>query len=84
VGDLAFVSKHINVDKRNPSNGKVTHFISVSEDGVVNIWDSRHVDKDQLRATPDAVWKPYLKLDLFKQDGSGELGLSRILLSRDS
>jgi hypothetical protein len=30
------------------------------------------------------VWKPYLKLDLFKQDGSGELGLSRILLSRDS
>ena len=46
VGDLAFVSKHINVDKRSLSNGKVTHFISVSEDGVVNIWDSRQVDKD--------------------------------------
>jgi hypothetical protein len=66
VGDLAFISKTITVDKRNPSNGKTTHFISVSEDGVVNIWDTRHVDKDQLKATPDIVWKPYLKLDLSK------------------
>ena len=28
------------------------------------------------------IWKPFLKLDLFKQDGSAELGLSRILLQK--
>lgn len=82
VGDLAFVPPTINVDKRNPSGGKHTHFISISEDGIVNIWDTRPVDKEALKAVPDYIWKPYLKLDLFKQDGSGELGLSRVLLQQ--
>lgn len=54
------------MDKRNPSNGKHTHFISISEDGIVNIWDTRLVDKEALKATPDYIWKPFLKLDLFK------------------
>lgn len=83
VGDIAFIPSTINVDKRNPSGGKHTHFISISEDGIVNIWDTRPVDKEALKAQPDYIWKPYLKLDLFKQDGSGELGLSRILLQKD-
>ena len=73
----------MNVDKRNPSEGKYTHFLSVSEDGIVNIWDTRAVDKDVLKKTPDFIWKPYMKLDLFKQDGSGELGLCRALLLKD-
>lgn len=80
VGDIAFIPPTINVDKRNPSQGKHTHFISISEDGIVNLWDTRPVDKEALKIAPDFIWKPYLKLDLFKQDGSGELGLSRILL----
>ena len=80
VGDIAFIPPTINVDKRNPSQGKHTHFISISEDGIVNLWDTRPVDKESLKIAPEYIWKPYLKLDLFKQDGSGELGLSRILL----
>lgn len=83
VADLAFVPPSINVDKRNPSNGKHTHMISVSEDGVVNIWETRQIDKEALKNQTDIIWRPFMRLDLFKQDGSGELGLSRILLEKD-
>ena len=69
------------MDKRTPSEGKHTHLISVSEDGIVNIWDTRAVEKEQVINSPVEIqWRPFLRLDLFKQDGSGELGLSRILL----
>ena len=57
-------------------------FISVSEDGVVNIWDTKVVDKEVLRAQQDFIWKPYLQVQLIRQDGSGDLGLSRILFSK--
>jgi len=66
IGDIAFVPPNVNVDKRNPSEGKHTHFLSISEDGVVNIWDTRPVDKDALQKQPDYMWKPFLRLDLFK------------------
>lgn len=66
VADLAFVPGTINVDRRNPSEGLSTHFISISEDGVVNIWDTRPIDKDEFKAHPEYIWKPFLKLDLFK------------------
>jgi len=46
VGDIIFVPPSINVDKRAPSEGKYTHFISISEDGIVNIWDTRPVSKE--------------------------------------
>jgi WD40 repeat protein len=82
VADLGFVPPSINVDKRAPSEGKHTHLISVSEDGIVNLWDTRTVDKDALKAAVETQWRPFLRLDLFKQDGSGELGLSRILLQK--
>lgn len=86
---MAFIPPTVLVDKRNPSEGKHTHLISVSEDGIVNIWDTRNVEKDYLARAmaeakdgknADTQWKPFLRLELFKQDGSGELGLSRILL----
>lgn len=83
IADIQFIPPTINIDKRNPSEGKYTHFLSVSEDGIVNIWDTRTVDKDALKRTPDLIWKPFMKLDLFKQDGSGELGLCRALLLKD-
>jgi hypothetical protein len=57
--------------------------LSVSEDGVVNIWDTRMVEKDFLKKNMDQIWKPFLRLDIFKQDGTGELGLSRILLKKN-
>ena len=83
VGDLAFVPPTINVDKRNPNNGKYSHMITISEDGIVNIWDVRPIDKELIKNTPDFIWRPFMRLELFKQDGSGELGLSRILLQKD-
>jgi len=53
VGDIAFIPPTINVDKRNPSVGKHTHFISISEDGIVNLWDTRPVDKESLKLAPE-------------------------------
>jgi len=49
VADLAFIPHTVLVDKRAPSEGKHTHLISCSEDGIVNIWDTRNVDKDTLK-----------------------------------
>jgi hypothetical protein len=57
----------------------MVHFISVSEDGLVCIWDTRPVEKENLRVITDFIWKPFQQINLFRQDGSGELGLSRLL-----
>jgi len=54
--------------------------ITISEDAVVNIWDCRQVEKDVIKASEGLLWKPFLKIDLFKMDGSGELGLIRLIL----
>jgi dynein intermediate chain 3, axonemal len=78
------VPSGVKVDRKNPGpDGKVTHFISVSEDGMVNIWDTRPVEKDNLRSlTTDFIWKPFQQIQLFRQDGSGELGLSKVLFDK--
>lgn len=52
--------------------------MSISEDGVVNIWDTRPIDKE-MRINQDYIWRPYLSISLIRSDGSGELGLSRLL-----
>ena len=83
VSDIQFIPPTVKVDKRNPNGGKYAHCISVSEDGIINIWDCRQVDKEALKAAPETLWKPFLKVDLFKMDGSGELGLVRILLQEN-
>ena len=54
--------------------------ISISEDAVANIWDCRQVEKDALKGQEGMLWRPFLKCDLFKMDGSGELGLIRLIL----
>ena len=47
------------MDKRNPPpEGKIVHFMSVSEDGLVNIWDTRPVDKNHI--AHDYIWRPYI------------------------
>jgi hypothetical protein len=80
VSDIQFIPPSVKVDKRNPSNGKYTHMITISEDAIVNIWDCRQVEKDVIKAAEGLLWKPFLKIDLFKMDGSGELGLIRLIL----
>lgn len=79
---MAFIQGSVLVDKRNPSDGKTTHLITCSEDGLVIIWDTRNVEKEVLRKNAGETWKPFLTLNVFKQDGTGELGLSRILLKK--
>lgn len=60
VSDIAFIPEGVKVDKRNPVEGKVVHFLSVSEDGLVNIWDTRPVEKESLRLNPEYIWRPFL------------------------
>merc|ERR1712166_1204276 len=68
--------------------GKSEHFVSSSEDGKICIWDTRQVDKNELRerelAGKKNVWKPFIPfIQLTRPDGSGEFGLSRILFDPD-
>jgi len=66
VADIQFIPVKVKVDRKNPVEGKIAHFLSVSEDGVVNIWDSRPVEKENLRVHPDYIWKPYISISLFR------------------
>lgn len=41
------------------------------------------MEKEFLKKNPDYIWKPFLKMDVYRMDGTGELGLSRLLLQKD-
>jgi hypothetical protein len=41
ISDIKFIPKSVKVDKKNHNETKMTHFVSASEDGMVNIWDTR-------------------------------------------
>lgn len=41
VSDIKFVPPTVNVTRNQNSEGKTTHFVTVSEDGIANFWDSR-------------------------------------------
>jgi dynein intermediate chain 3, axonemal len=67
VSDIQFIPGGVKVDRKNPPpDGKMMHFISVSEDGLVNIWDTRPVEKENLRTHPDFIWKPFMQINLFR------------------
>jgi len=48
---------------------------------MVGIWDTRPVEKDVIKNNAEFIWKPYINIQLIRQDGSGDLGLSRVLFS---
>ncbi len=82
VADIQFIPKGIKIDRRTPIEEYITHFLSCSEDGLVLIWDTRTIDKDMAKNPNEQFWRPYITpIQLFRQDGSGELGLSRILFN---
>lgn len=60
VSDIQFIPEGVKVDRRNPSDGKIVHFLSVSEDGIVNIWDTRPVEKEIIKNNQDFNWKPFI------------------------
>jgi len=54
--------------------------MSCSEDGYIHIWDTRTVTVEELsKHIKRFEWIPFLSVNLYKQDGSGEVGLSKIL-----
>jgi len=60
VADIQFIPATVKVDRKNPGpEGRMTHFLSSSEDGIVCIWDSRVVEKESLRNATDFIWKPF-------------------------
>lgn len=61
VADIQFIPSGVKVDRKNPpAEGRMVHCISVSEDGLVNIWDTRPVEKEIIRNNADYIWKPFL------------------------
>lgn len=91
VADLQFIPGGVKVDKKHPNEGKSVHFLSCSEDGHCLIWDTRAIDKHAMKEARekaknqkyDYEWIPWLSINLFRQDGSGEVGLSRTLMKWD-
>jgi WD40 repeat protein len=79
VSDLAFVPGTVKVDRKNDNFGKSEHFVTVSEDGWLCIWDTRNVSKEVLATNKGKPWIPFLNLQLFRLDGSPDLGISKIL-----
>jgi len=44
VADIKFVPGSVKVDRKMPNEGCSYHFVSCSEDGMVNIWDTRNIE----------------------------------------
>lgn len=56
--------------------------MSCAEDGYVHIWDTRSITVEELSKNIKRFeWIPFLSVNIYKQDGSGEVGLSRILFN---
>ena len=82
VADIKFVPGGVKVDRRNDNQGRSVHFVSCSEDGLVNIWDTRQIEIDVLKELASkgkmSGWAPVITITAARSEG-GELGLSRIL-----
>lgn len=70
VTDIKFAPPKMHVDRRHPPDGHTHHFISISEDGQILIWDTRIQDKDVKNTNVDILWKPIFGITLFRLDGT--------------
>lgn len=88
VSDLKFIPACVRVDKKNDNHGKSEHFLTVSEDGWMSIWDCKAVDKKKVEENEAGgkrrEWQPFKSIQLFRPDGSPDLGLSKILFESES
>jgi WD40 repeat protein len=67
VADIKFVPKNIRVDKRTNPDGKQYFFMSCSEDGYVNIWDTRNITAEELKnLTKRFEWTPFISINLYR------------------
>ena len=86
VADIKFVPGTVKVDRKSDNKGHSYHFLSCAEDGLVHIWDTRHIELDVLKklalSNKMTGWQPLLTINIFRAEG-GELGLSRILFEEN-
>ncbi len=56
--------------------------MSCSEDGWVHIWDTRYITVEELKHKEKRFdWVPLQSCNLYRQDGTGEVGISKILFN---
>lgn len=84
VNDMKFIPYGVRVNKKAVvEEGFSSHFISCAEDGYVLIWDCTPILKENRNKNIEEIaWKPFLNIPLFRPDGSGEQGLSKILFQK--
>lgn len=87
VSDIKFIPKGIRVDRKRGNDGKHVHCVTCADDGIFNIWDIRNIDLAELESLRErkkpTAWVPFLSITVFRPDGSGEMGFSRILFECD-
>lgn len=87
VNDLKWIPKGVKVEKKQVMDGNFYFMATCSEDGIICIWDTWAVVKE-IRAKntsegKETMWDPLIKIQLYRQDGSGEMGLTRLLFKAD-
>jgi hypothetical protein len=61
--------------------------MTCSEDSLCLIWDTKMIEKDEMKLASlkmkqikfDYEWVPVIAISLYRQDGSGDVGLSSLL-----
>ena len=67
ISDIQFVPGGVKVDKRHANEGKSVHFLSVSEDGLCSIWDTRNVEINEIKQVESkgkhgVIWSPLIQI----------------------
>lgn len=87
VADIKFIPGGIKPDRKHPNNGQSFHCITCAEDGLFNIWDTRNITLEEINLLKSKgkppIWLPTITINVFRQDGSGEMGFSRILFEEN-
>lgn len=87
VADIKFIPGKIRPDRKSPNDGHSFHCITCAEDGIFNIWDTRQIELEELKIIKNKgkqpAWIPVISINVFRRDGSGEMGFSKILFEPD-
>lgn len=87
VADIQFIPKGVKVLKQHTLDGRSMFCITCSEDSLCLIWDTKQIEKEEIKIATqkkqsqkyDYEWTPVITISLYRSDGSGEVGLSRML-----
>lgn len=66
INDLKWVPKGVKVDRKQAPDGNIYYFATCSEDGMMCIWDIKHVAKEvrfkNQMDGKDTIWEPLIKI----------------------